>query len=89
MLTSKNTVSITELRQKAALIIGKLGKSETPIFVFQRSTPKAVLVDIDAYNNLQQSYEDLLDAYELIQAQGEPTVSWKKYEKERLDKSKA
>ena len=59
-----NTISISELKQHPARALNDVVVSQKPKIIVQRSTPKAVIMDIDYFNALQEAYEDYLDTLE-------------------------
>ena len=73
MITKNNITTISDLRFKTKEVLSRAEK--TPLFVFNRSIPKSVLM---SYENYETLMSDLEDYYDSKLAQG--------YEKE--DKSK-
>lgn len=53
--------SVTELRQNATNLIKEVGKTHEPIFIFQKSKKKAVLIDEETFSELVQAYQDQCD----------------------------
>lgn len=86
-MNDTNTLSISELRQKTALIINDVAKSKKPKIVLQRSKPKAVLVDVDYFQSLEEMLLDITDVNEAEKAKKEPKSSFKSYIKRRWDKT--
>lgn len=58
--TTKNTKTITDLREKALQILNQL-KKEGPTYIFHRSRPKAVMLSVEEYATLLETLEDYLD----------------------------
>jgi len=58
------TVSITDLRQKASNILRQVVSTKEPAFVIQNSEVKAVIVDMEEYQFMQEAIEDLTDGLE-------------------------
>lgn len=72
-----NTISITDLKQKAAAVITKVRSSGMPLVVMQRSKPAAVLVDPEYYKALEGALEDLEDLKAIEERQKEPNIPLK------------
>lgn len=86
MITKENTLSVSELRTKTAKILEQVDGAEEPLYVFRRSEPAAVVLDIDYYNLLERSREDFLDAQELLsvsEKEVKKATSWKEFKKKR------
>lgn len=60
--TIKNTKTITDMRERAVELLDQVEKTGEPIFVFQHSKPKAVLMSIDEFSKLKELIEDLEDS---------------------------
>ena len=65
MITPDNTYSITDLKRKTRKILNQLKETNEPIYVMDRSTPTAVMVEVKTYNELYTAYEDILDAQQI------------------------
>ncbi len=52
-------VPITELRQDAAAVVGKVQKSEGPTIITQRGRAAAVLLSVEAYEQAEKEREML------------------------------
>lgn len=78
-----NTVSITELKQNTAGIVGRV-KGKKPIVILQRSKAAAVLVDPLYMDKLEQALEDAEDLLAIEERKNEPTVPFEKYFKKRF-----
>ena len=61
------TVNISELRQRQGELLARL--PEGPILLIQYSTPAAVLMSVDQWNQLVQDVEDLEDTVTALKAQ--------------------
>lgn len=85
-MNSTNTLSISQLRQNTAEAINSVVTSKQPTVIFQRSKPKAVLVDYDYYNTLEESVLDFLDAKEAEKAKSEEKIPFEAYLKKRWGK---
>ncbi|KKR31386.1 MAG: Prevent-host-death family protein [Candidatus Gottesmanbacteria bacterium GW2011_GWA2_41_12] len=86
-MNSTNTLSISELRANTAQAIDNVSNKKEPTVILQRSEPKAVLVDIDYFNALEEAVLDLTDAQEAEKAKKEKKISLKIYLKKRWGKS--
>lgn len=58
------SLSISQLRQNATKAINDVISRQEPTIIMKRSRPKAVLVDIDYYQALEEAVLDLTDAQE-------------------------
>lgn len=84
MITKENTLSVSTLRQNAAEILEKVDQANEPFYIFRRSEPAAVLLDIDHFNFLEGVLEDFLDSQELLSVskkEVEKSASWKDFKK--------
>jgi prevent-host-death family protein len=88
-MNSTNTLSISRLRQDTALAIETVVASKQPTIILQRSKPKAILVDYDYYNSLEESVLDLLDFKEAQKAKKEKRESFENYYHKRWGKKSA
>lgn len=82
-MNGTNTLSISQLRQNTAEAINSVVASKQPTVIFQRSKPKAVLVDYDYYNTLEDSVLDFLDAREAEKAKTEAKIPFTQYLQKR------
>lgn len=74
------TVSITDLRQKASNILNQVVSTKEPAFVIQNSEVKAVVVNMEDYQFMQEAIEDLADGLESKNALKEkPVISIDQY----------
>lgn len=69
-----NSVSITELKQNTAGVLGKVKSGKKPIVVFQRSKATAVIVDPEYFERMEQALEDASDLRVIEERKNEPTV---------------
>jgi len=88
-MNGTNTLSISQLRQNTAEAINSVVTSKQPTVIFQRSIPKAVLVDYDYYNTLEESVLDLMDAKEAEKAKTEGKIPFDQYLQKRWGKKTA
>ena len=85
-MNSTTSLSISELRQNTAKVIDAVIKLQTPTVIMQRSQPKAVLVDIDYFNTLEEAVLDLSDSKEAEKAKNEEKIPFDKYLRKRWGK---
>jgi prevent-host-death family protein len=78
-MNGANTISISNLRQNTANVVNKIAKSKEPKIILQRSKPKAVLVDVDYFEALEEMLLDLTDSNEAEKAKGERSEKFDKY----------
>jgi len=78
-----NIISISDFRNKAADFISQAADLQKTFTIMQRSKPKAVLVNHDYYQALEQAVIDLTDAREADKAKKEPTIKFSSYLKKR------
>lgn len=76
-------MTISQLRQNATAAISSVVSSQTPAVIFQRSKPKAVLVDLEYFQALEDAVIDLTDALEAEKAKSEPRIPFDNYLKKR------
>jgi len=65
MLNLQNIKSLTDLRLNPGLVTKLAQKSQQPIYIFNRSKPTSVLLDIKKYQELMEQITDLLDLVEV------------------------
>lgn len=74
------TVSITDLRQKASNILNQVVSTKEPAYIIQNSEVKAVVVNMEDYQFMQEAIEDLEDGLESKAALKEkPIISIDEY----------
>lgn len=74
------TVSITDLRQKASNILSQVVSTKEPAYIIQNSEVKAVVVNMEDYQFMQEAIEDLADGLESKNALKEkPVISIDQY----------
>jgi len=81
-----NIISISDFRNKAADFISQAANLQKTFTIMQRSKPKAVLVNHDYYQALEQAVLDLTDTQEAQKAQKESTIKLNTYLKKRWGK---
>ena len=69
--TSKNTKTITDLREKAVELLDQVQK-EGPAYIFHRSKPKAVMLSVDEYFSLMELLEDYIDSLKAQELEANP-----------------
>lgn len=60
--TSKNTKTVSHMRKDPIGLLKSVDHSEGPNYIFYRSTPRAVLLNIANYQKLVEMAEDYLDS---------------------------
>lgn len=78
-----HAIPISKLRQQATQAIRQVVEKQMPMVILQRSTPRAVLVDLDYFQSLEEAVFDLTDAKEAEKAKGEKARSLSAYLKDR------
>ena len=69
--TSKNVKTITDMREDALGLLD-LVKKQRVTYIFHRSKPKAVMLDVDEFVRIQELLEDYYDELEARQLEKEP-----------------
>lgn len=69
--TSKNVKTITDMREDALGLLEQVKKNGVT-YIFNRSEPKAVMMDIDEFDKLQELLEDHQDEIDAIKLEKEP-----------------
>lgn len=69
--TSKNVKTITDMREDALGLLEQVKKNGVT-YIFHRSQPKAVMLDIDEFDKLQEMLEDHQDELDAIKLEKEP-----------------
>jgi prevent-host-death family protein len=72
--TTNVSFSISQLRQGARSIVASVVNTQTPAVIVQRSKPKAVLVDYDYFQAVEEAVIDRLDAQAAEKAKGEERI---------------
>ena len=80
---NSTTISISDLRKNVAKSIDSVVKKGEPLFIIQRSKPRAVLADADYFNALEEAVLDLSDSKEAEKAKTEKTTELSAYIKSR------
>lgn len=75
------TISITNLRRNSAKALDS-AKENGVVLVLRNSSPKAALVDIDRFKELEEIYEEYLDILSFDKHKNDPGIPWKKARKE-------
>lgn len=87
-MNGTSTFSISELRQQTAKAIHMVNKQKKSAVILQRSQPKAVLVDYEYYQALEEAVLDLTDSLEAERAKKEPREPFSSYVKRRWGSAK-
>lgn len=82
------TLSVSQLRQGTAHAIQTVNKLKKPTVILQHSQPKAVLVDYEYYQALEEAVLDLTDAQEAERAKKEVREPLTSYVTKRWGKAK-
>ena len=69
--TSKNVKTITDMREDALGLLD-LVKKNGVTYIFHRSQPKVVMIDVDEFVRLQEMLEDHQDELDAIELEKEP-----------------
>ena len=80
---NNTSVSITDLKLNTAGVLKNVTKMGEVVTIFQRSRPKAILVDVDYFKALEESVLDLTDTKEAEKAKKESRVLLSSYAKKR------
>lgn len=67
-----NLISVTDLRQNATNILHAITTTKDPAYVVQHSKLKAVIVDADHYQSLQNMVEDYIDGFNADRTMKQP-----------------
>lgn len=86
-MNGTTNLSISQLRQMAAKAIQSVVSTKQPTIIFQRSQPKAVLVDYDYFQALEEAVLDASDAQESERAKKEDRIPLADYLKKRWGRS--
>lgn len=73
-----NAVSITDLKQNTAKIIGKVRAEGKSLVILQRSKAAAVLVDPQYYDILEEALENAGDLKIIEERRNEPKIPFEK-----------
>jgi prevent-host-death family protein len=86
VMSKIKSIGMAEARPKLTQLVDEVSNGSEPYLIVSGSKVKAVLIGIDAYNDMVERLEDLSDAAELMQAelQQEQTMPFE----EHLKKSK-
>ena len=87
-MNSTQTLSISELRQHTAKAVKNVVATQKPTVIFQRSVPKAVLVEYEYYSALEEAVLDMRDSEEAERAKKEPRSSFDSYLQKRWGSTK-
>ncbi len=78
--TKKNVRTITDMRERALKLLKEVKSSREPIYIFNRSNPEAVLLDVESFKNLMEQLEDARDARDLEEAIETSTGEFREFE---------
>lgn len=85
-MNSTQSLSISQLRQNVAQSIDDVVEKQEPAIILIRSKPKAVLVDINYFQALEDAVLDLSDSKEAEKSKKESRTSFPSYIKKRWGK---
>lgn len=74
--TTQNVKTVTDMRTKTQNVLKSVSEQGIA-YIFDRSKPKAVIIDIDSFAHLQniiEDYYDLIDAQQLAQEPRGPGI---------------
>lgn len=78
-MNDTNTLPISKLRHQAKRAVDQVVATQEPLTILYRSRPKAVLVDVNYFNALEEAVVDMTDAKEAERAKSEETGSLDEY----------
>ena len=85
-MNSTQMLSISQLRQNISEIIKSVSATQEPKVIMQRSQPKAVLVDVDYFKDLEEAVLELADSREAEKAKEETKLPFDQYLEKRWGK---
>jgi len=65
MLNIQNIKNLTDLRLNPAMVAKLAKTSQQPVYIFNRSKPTSVILDIKKYQELIEKIENLVDSLEI------------------------
>lgn len=79
------SVSVSEARAKLSALVDDVAATHEPLLVVSRSKVRAVLLSVEAYNDLVEAVEDLEDSLVIAEnkLRNEPTQSMEEFLAER------
>ncbi len=79
------SVSVSEARAKLSALVDDVAATHEPLLVVSRSKVRAVLLSVEAYNDLVEAVEDLEDSLVIAEAdlRGEPRIPMEQFLAER------
>lgn len=85
-MNSTQTLSISQLRQNVAQSIDDVIDTQEPTVILIRSKPKAVLVDVNYFQALEDAVLDMSDSKEAERSKKESRTPFSSYIKKRWGK---
>ena len=82
-----NTISVSQLRAETAKILARVTSCQEAAVIMQRSKPRAVLVDYDYFQALEEVALDASDAHEAERAKRETKTPLETYIRKRFKPS--
>src|SRR3990172_3131434 len=65
VITKKNVRTITDMRERTSKLLKEVRSSGGPVYIFNRSDPQAVLLNVDEFKDLVDQLEDARDTLAL------------------------
>ena len=83
MLNIQSIKSLSDLRTDPSQVTQLATDSKEPVYIFNRSKPVSVLLDVHVYQQLMEKLKDALDAVEMKKAEKKPkkTKDWISHKK--------
>lgn len=66
--TPTNVKTITDLREKTLELLRQVQRSHGPIYIFNRSKPQAVILNVNQFQELVERLDDFRDTLEFEEA---------------------
>lgn len=76
---SPKIVPASEIRDRISAILKEVSQDKQPVFITQYSRAKAVLMDIDRYNDLMDLLEDIEDINDFKLAKDESSLDFEDF----------
>jgi len=83
MLNIHSIKSLSDLRADPSQVTQLATDSKEPVYIFNRSKPISVLLDVHVYQELMEKLEDALDAVEMkqVEKKSKKTSEWISHKK--------
>lgn len=85
--TANNTKNVSDMRLDPIGLLKIVEKTKGPQYIFYRSTPKAVILNIEEFQNLVEMAEDYMDSLKAkkFEKQNKKKIKW--LDQKEFDKS--